>query len=222
VSGDRTIAVSIADNSIENSRRLNETAGECAADLVVLSCPGYFPNSRAMLLAYLEAIADFASADLCLYDNPIASNTLLEVDDLGALARAVPRLTHVKMTDTALGKVAQLSAATDLTILAGDDSVLWHQLSSGSEGLMTAIPMIHPEQTALMWRQYRDGDAEGAYSEYRPLTHFIHVGLGSGDYPSVVKTVLHSRGILTSSEVRLPLLPLSASRRAEISAALRG
>ncbi|HEX4518635.1 MAG TPA: dihydrodipicolinate synthase family protein [Gaiellaceae bacterium] len=216
---ERPIVVSIADNSIENSRALSEIAGECEAPLLILSCPSYFPNSRSMLEAFFGAVAEFASADLCLYDNPVASNTVLGVDDVVALVRAVPRLTHIKMTDTSLEKVHALHAELDgVTILAGDDSVLWHQLLGGADGIMTAIPMIFPQQTARMWRTFQAGDFEAAAEEYRGLSHFIHAALGP-DYPAAVKAVLHERGVIASPEVRLPLVGLSPGRRGEILAA---
>jgi 4-hydroxy-tetrahydrodipicolinate synthase len=220
--GERALVVSVADNSLEHTRRLADAAAESGADLLVLSCPGYFPNDRAMLVAYFAAVAELAARDLCLYDNPIASGTRLSTDDVVALLAAVPRLTHVKMTDTALGKVAAVRSLADVTVHAGDDSVLWHQLAGGAEGVMTAVPLLLPEQSARMWRLFRDGRRDDAYDAYRELTHAIHVGLGAGDYPQVVKAVLHERGLLASDEVRLPLLPLGAARRAEVLVAWRG
>lgn len=212
---DRQLVVSIADNSIENCRRLSEIAGECGAHLLVLSCPTYFPNDRAMLEAYFAAVAEFASADICLYDNPIASNTWLSCDDIVSLIAAAPRLTHVKMTDTALGKVRELRASTTATILAGDDSVLWHHLVCGAEGIMTAVPLIYPARAARMWRLFASGDVDGAYAAYRELSHFILTGINA-DYPAAVKAVLHHRKVFSSADVRLPLLPLSSERQVEI------
>jgi 4-hydroxy-tetrahydrodipicolinate synthase len=214
--GERVLAVSIADNSIENSRRLSEVAGECNADLLVVSCPNYFHNEQQMLEAYLVAIAGFASADLCLYDNPVASNTSLGVAQILDLLAVVPRLTHVKMTDPALGKVAALREKSEVVIFSGDDSVLWHQLAGGADGVMTAVPLVFPERTRRMWRAFRDGSLDAAYEEYEGLAPFIHVGLSGHDYPSVVKAVLHHERVLDSPEVRLPLLPLTEERRAEI------
>jgi 4-hydroxy-tetrahydrodipicolinate synthase len=216
---DRALVVSVADNSLEHTRRLADAATECEADLLVLSCPGYFPADRDMLVAYFGAVADLASADLCLYDNPVASNTRLAVDDIAELAAAVPRLTHVKMTDTALGKVAAVRAAAPVVVHAGEDTVLWHQLASGADGVMTAVPLVFPERSARMWRAWRDGRTDDAHAEYRELTSFILCGLNAGDYPAVVKAVLHARGVIASPEVRLPLLPLAAERRAEVLAA---
>jgi 4-hydroxy-tetrahydrodipicolinate synthase len=220
VDGDLALAVSIADNALENSRRLAEAAAEVGAELLMVSCPNYFSNDGAMLDAYFAQLSEFASVDLCLYDNPIASHTILSVSDIKALADAAPRLTHVKVTDTTLDKVEALRRETSLVVLSGDDVVLWHQLTRGAEGAMVALPMIYPQRAAELWRAFSSGDLDAAYAEYRQVTNFIHVALGAPDYVPVIKTVLHARGIIASPEVRLPLVGPTARRREEILASL--
>lgn len=218
--GRHSLAVSIADNAIEYSRRLAEAAGEVGADLVMVSCPNYYTNDRGMLEAYFAAISDFVPCDICLYDNPIASHTVLSVDDIVGLADAAPRLTHVKVTDTSLEKVAALREATDLVVLSGDDAVLWHQLIRGADGGMVALPMIFPERAHRIWAAFANGDLESAYDEYRYVATFIHCALGAPDYVPVIKAVLHARGVIASPEVRVPHLRLSERRLSEVLTAL--
>jgi 4-hydroxy-tetrahydrodipicolinate synthase len=220
VDGELALAISVADNAIDNSRRLCEAAGEVGADLLMVSCPNYYANSGPMLEAYFAELSDFAGVDLCLYDNPLASHTTLTVEDIKALAAAAPRLTHVKVTDTALDKVEALRRETSLVVHSGDDVVLWHQLTRGAEGAMVALPMIYPQRAAELWRAFSSGDLDAAYAAYRQVTNFIHVALGASDYVAVIKTVLHARGIIASPEVRLPLVASSARRRDEILASL--
>jgi 4-hydroxy-tetrahydrodipicolinate synthase len=211
-----TLAVSISDNAIENSQRLSEAAGEIEADLLMVICPNYFSNDRRMLEAYFAAVSEFASADLCLYDNPLASHTPLSVEDIKAIAGAAPRLTHVKVTDTAPGKVEALCRETDLVPLAGDDVVLFHQLAAGAAGAMVALPMIYPSRSAEIWDAVQRGDWEAVREAYRPVTNFIHIALGAPDYPAVIKAVLYHRGVIASPEVRLPLVPLAESRWTQV------
>src|SRR4051794_5680885 len=111
------LALSISDNCFEYSRRLAAIAGEVDADLVMVSCPNYFSNGRDMLVDYFGRLAEIAPADICLYDNPIASSTSLTVEDIAAIAEAVPRVSHIKVTDLALEKVAALREATSLVVL---------------------------------------------------------------------------------------------------------
>jgi len=214
------LAVSISDNSIEYSRELAYVAGELGAEVAMVSCPNYFTNDNAMLEAYFAALSDFTPCDLCLYDNPIASHTTLSIQDIVGLTVAAPRLTHVKVTDTAVDKVAALREATDLQILAGDDAVLWHQLTRGAQGGMVALPMIYPERASRMWTAFAGGDLEAAFGEYRHVTTFIHCGLGAPDYVPVIKAVLHARGVIASAETRLPNVELTTRRLNEVLGAL--
>jgi 4-hydroxy-tetrahydrodipicolinate synthase len=214
------LAVSISDNAIDYSRRLAEAAGEVAADLAMISCPNYYTNDLGMLEAYFAAVSDFVPCDVCLYDNPLASHTVLSVADIGRLAVAAPRLTHIKVTDTSLDKVAGLRDATDLVVLAGDDAVLWHQLTRGAEGGMVALPMIYPDRADRIWTAVSAGDLESAYEEYGHVTTFIHCALGAPDYVPVIKAVLYARGVIGSPEVRLPHVAPSQRRLNEVLAAL--
>jgi 4-hydroxy-tetrahydrodipicolinate synthase len=214
------LAVSISDNAIANSRRLSDVAGEVGADVLMVSCPNYFANDLQMLIEYFGAVAEFASADICLYDNPVASHTLLSVDDIRQLADAVPRLTHIKVTDTAIDKVAALRSATDLVLCAGDDAVLWNQLVRGVDAAMVALPMIAPEIAAGLWRAYERNMHSDAFEAYARAAAFLHSSLGATDYVGVIKAVLEHRGVIESAEVRLPLVGLTETRRAEVIAAL--
>jgi len=214
------LAVSVSDNAVANTRVLSDVAGEVGADVLMLSCPNYYANDLQMLIEYFGAVGDFASADICLYDNPLASHTALSVADIKAIADAVPRVTHIKVTDTAIGKVASLREATDLVMCAGDDAVLWNQLTGGVDAAMVALPMIAPEIAARLWSAYERRAMDDAFTAYAHVAPFLHSSLGAADYVGVIKTVLHHRGVIESAELRLPLVALPAAREAEVVAAV--
>ena len=215
-----TLVASIGDNALPNVRRLATGAAACGADLLMLPTPNYFANTRVGLIAYLRAVASFTDLDLCLYDNPVASHTTLSVDDVVALAEAEPKLTHIKVTDLALDKVAALREQTGLTVHCGDDAALWGQLTRGAHGAMVALPLFYPSVAANVWAAVQRGALAEAARAYQPASHFIHVALGAPDYVAVLKTVLAARNVIASDEVRLPLLSLDHRRRAEVLAAL--
>lgn len=146
----KSLAVSIADNSIDHSRRLAEAATEAGADYLMVSCPSYFMNTGPMLEEYFGHLSGFADVDLCLYDNPAASHTTLSLGDVERIRRAAPRMTAIKVTDTSLGKVAAVKDATTLTVFSGEDAVLWNQLSDGADGAMVALPLIYAAETWQM------------------------------------------------------------------------
>lgn len=214
------LAVSVADNALPNCFELARMASRVKADLAMVLCPTYYTNSRAMLCSFIGAIGSKSDIPLCLYDNPEASGVKLSVEDIAAIARAVPQLRHIKVTDPDPNKVAALKCGADLGIHAGDDIVLWHMLSRGADGAMVGIPMIYPEQAAAFWGAMKAGNTSVALDHYRVLTPFIHLAFGGPDYVQVIKFVLHHRGVIDTDEVRLPLLPLDTIRRREVLNAL--
>lgn len=216
------LAVAVGDNSIENTRRLLDAAADVDIALLVVSLPNYYANDVGMLQEYFGALAAIAPVELCLYDNPLANHTPLTVAQIKSIVGAVPQITHIKVTDTALDKVSALRRETALAIHAGDDAVLWHQLARGVDGAMVALPMIYPQRAAELWRLVLAGELDAAYQEYRHATEFIHVALGAPDYVAVIKAVLHHRGVLASPEVRLPLVALTPQRRDEVIRAFGG
>ena len=215
-----SLAVSVADNCLANCRHTVEAAVQAGADLLMVSCPNYYTNTLPMLIGYFEELSSYSDIPLCLYDNPIASHTVLSVADIQALARALPKVRAIKVTDPNPEKVRMLRETTDLNIHAGDDIVIWHMLSRGAHGAMVALPMIFPEESRILWDRFERSDLPGAYATYRATTHFIHMALGAADYVAVIKAVLHRRGVIASPEVRKPLLPLSEIRRDEVLSAL--
>jgi 4-hydroxy-tetrahydrodipicolinate synthase len=209
---DHELAVSIADNSIVNTRRLAEAATDAGASLLVLSSPNYYTNDRRMVLEYFATVGDEVEVDLCLYDNPDTTHTSISVDEIAELAQTVPRLTHVKVTDPALGKVAALRQRTELTVVSGDDGVLWDQLTGGAHAAMVASPLVLPEATRAVWDALVAGESGEAFERYAALARFQHVGLSQPDYPAMIKAVMHRQGVLASPEVRPPLLLPAAAR----------
>ena len=217
---DKFFAFSVADNSIRNTLELAAAAEQIGVDLLVVFPPNYFASDIRMLKEYFAAVSAATHTNLCLYDNPEASHTELSVEDIRAIMAVSPTLNHVKVTDTSIEKVRMLRESTDLTVLSGEDAVLWHQLNRGATGAMVALPMIYPELVLRFWKAFTTGDKEKALEIYKEAASFLHLALGAPDYVSVIKTVLHHRGVIASPEVRLPLLQLDEARRQEVLSAL--
>jgi len=66
------LAASIADNCLENSRRLAAVAGELGADVLMVSCPNYYTNDRAMLTAYFARLGQL-QPQITVFDGPSVS-----------------------------------------------------------------------------------------------------------------------------------------------------
>src|SRR5258708_40197141 len=135
-----------------------------------------------MLIAYLDEVGSYSDLPLCLYDNPIASHTLLSVGDIQALAQAVPALRAIKVTDLVPEKVRALRESTDLLVYAGDDVVLWHMLRRGGPRAVVALPLIFSPQSGEMCGEVMREDWPSTAAGYRRHVRFIHHTLRAPHY----------------------------------------
>jgi dihydrodipicolinate synthase/N-acetylneuraminate lyase len=173
------------------------------------------------VLAFYKEVSGFTKAQLLIYDNPYLTKTVLSVEDVARVAKACPNIHHVKITDTTLAKVEEYRAKTDLVLLAGSDDVMHHQVLRGCVGALCAVPQVYPHHTSAWLREAIKGDSAEAWQSFAAMLPYItEMMAGQDEYPHVTKQGLRHLGVIRSDEVRLPLLPLSPRRRAEVQRVL--
>ena len=105
-------------------------------------------------------------------------------------------------------------------VLGGDDVFISPLLALGAHGAILASAHVATDQYAELIHAWRTGDAARA----RALGHrlaALSAALFAEPNPTVIKGVLHARGLIASASVRLPLLPAhpdtveTAMRRAD-------
>jgi 4-hydroxy-tetrahydrodipicolinate synthase len=207
---------SVAD--VITTLRMGEELG--VAGFLVPS-PMYFRNSSQSVAEFFRSVAAATDLEVMVYDNPSASKTVLSVEDLVRIVEASPNINHVKMTDTDLEKVEGLVTRSDVTVLAGSDEIMHHQLMRGCPGAVTAAPQVFPRTGRAWFDAASKGDEKTSREHYNRMAPFIIELLqGPDQYPAVIKFALGHLGVLPSDEVLPPLTPLSQRRRAEVATVL--
>jgi 4-hydroxy-tetrahydrodipicolinate synthase len=209
---DKTVVVGVTDTALGESVRLARHAAEHGAAGVLCASPFYFPNTRDGLGEYLEALAAATDVEIVFYDNPTPTQTVVSAEQIIEYAARIPRLNSVKLTDHALDKIASWQEA-GLTVLAGDDPILFRFLRAGVDGAMVIAPAIFPAAFRAVWERRAAGDVNGALEVFmEEIAPFLHV-FGIGDEIATSKAILAELGIFASAETRLPLRPTDAARR---------
>jgi 4-hydroxy-tetrahydrodipicolinate synthase len=210
---DKTVVVGVSHTSVADSLRLAEHAQAHGAKGVLCSAPYYFANSDEGVLRYLRTIDEALEIALVLYDNPVSTKTHLDADVVVDWARELAHLRTVKLTDHDLDKVATWHEA-GLSVLAGDDPIIFRYLAAGVDGAMVIAPAVFPSAFRAVWDAGRDGDLATAFAIFaREILPFVHV-FGIGDEIATTKALLHELGIFASDELRPPLEPVDDDRRA--------
>jgi 4-hydroxy-tetrahydrodipicolinate synthase len=211
----KDVVVGVSHTCLEESILLARHAQDHGARAVLCSVPYYFPNSPDGLLAHLRGLDAALEIDLVLYDNPVATKTVLRPDWVLHWAEQLEHLRSVKLTDHELAKVATWREA-GLSVLAGDDPILFQFLAAGVDGAMVICPAVLPGSFRASWELASNGDPDGALAIFaRELAPFIHA-FGIGDEIATTKGLFAELEIFASDELLPPLRPVSAERRRQL------
>jgi 4-hydroxy-tetrahydrodipicolinate synthase len=208
----KDVVVGVSHTSVEESVGLAVHAQEHGARAVLCSVPFYFSNTYEGVLRFLRTLDAALEIDLVLYDNPVATKTLLRPDWVLGWAAELEHLGSVKLTDHDLAKIGVWQAA-GLTVLAGDDPILFQFLTEGVDGAMVIAPVVLPDSFRTTWELAAQGDLEAALTVFaRELAPFVHA-FGVGEEIATTKALLADLGVFASDELLSPLEPVSPERR---------
>lgn len=212
VPADKTVVVGVTHTSLTESVLLAQHAAQHGAAGVLCASPYYFPNTRDGLRAYFVELAASVDIEVVFYDNPTPTATTVSIEQILDYAAGIPRLNTVKLTDHGLAKVPAWQQA-GLTVLGGDDPILFRYLAAGVDGVMVIAPAVFPDTFRETWELARSGRLAESFAIFSAeILPFVHV-FGIGDEIATSKALLHEIGVFTSDEVRLPLVGVDQQRR---------
>ncbi|GAA3145899.1 4-hydroxy-tetrahydrodipicolinate synthase family protein [Nonomuraea roseoviolacea] len=187
----------------------------------LVTVPYFLRPSERGVIAHFEALADGTPVPLVIYHIPYRTGQAVSAATLRHLG-AHPMIAGVKY---ATGGVDQ--EALDLLgdrpdgfdVLGGDDAVISPLLAAGASGGILASANLAPRDFADLAAAWDAGDVTRARALGHRLTR-LSAALFAEPNPTVIKGVLHARGVIPSAGVRLPLLPASEASVAAAEALL--
>lgn len=176
---------------------------------IMSSSPAYNKPSQEGIFQHYMAIAEASPLPIIIYNVPgrTASNVLPET--ILRLAHASEKFVALKDAtgDLTQGAAILKERPVDFLVLSGDDPTVVPLMSIGAEGGISVISNALPEMYCEMIHAAAQGNyAEAAklHLEMFDLHHWLYVE----NNPCGIKAALEVRD-MCSSEVRLPLVPLS-------------
>jgi 4-hydroxy-tetrahydrodipicolinate synthase len=184
--------------------------------LMVLPAMVYVPT-REELLAHFRAVAGASGLPIMLYNNPLAYRVSLSLDDLRELAE---EKTIVAIKESALDsrRITDIVNAIGdkLHLLTGLDDLALEGLLLGATGWVSGLTNAFPEESVALVKAAQAGDLETARAIYRWFMPLLHLD-SEHDLVQSIKLAeqIMGRG---SERVRMPRMPLSGARRADVIA----
>ncbi len=195
-------------------------AGKMGADAALVVTPYYNKTTQAGLVAMYTAIADASPIPLILYNVPSRTGVSIEPQTYGVLADH-PNIVAIKEACGNMSKVAQtLSIVGDrLDLYSGEDDQVIPAMSLGAKGVISVLSNPLPKKAVQMTDKFFSGDLAGAAKlqlQFLPLIS----ALFSEVNPIPAKAAMSAMGY-GENVLRLPLIPMSAEKKAVLFACMK-
>jgi 4-hydroxy-tetrahydrodipicolinate synthase len=176
----------------------------------------YVPSPEE-LIAHFRAVAAVTGLPIMLYNNPPAYRVSIELDTLEKLA-AIPNIVAVKESSPDPRRFTDIinRFGDRFTLMAGLDDIALEGFLLGATGWVSGLTSAFPRESVAMVKAVERGDWQEARRIYRWFMPLLHL---DADHDLVQSIKLAEQIMGRGSErVRMPRLPLSGARRADVTA----
>jgi 4-hydroxy-tetrahydrodipicolinate synthase len=201
-------------NSTEEALRLTRWAAKRGADAALVVAPYYNKPTQEGFFQHFKALAEAVDIPICVYNIPGRTGKNIEPETIVRMAE-IPNITMVKEATGSLDQASHILAATDMTVLSGDDSLTLPLLAVGGRGVVSVVGNIVPKDVIALIKAFDSGDIAGAQRWHRKLFPLCRDMLGLATNPIPIKAAMKMLGRDTG-ELRMPLIPLTAQEETKL------
>ena len=183
----------------------------------LVSTPAYVRPSQDGLVRHFETIADATAQPIVLYNVPARTGVNLELATARRLA-VNPQFIGIKEAGGSLQQMTELVRRTPLSMLCGDDALLFAALCGGGHGAISAGAHIRVDLYVRLYdlvRAQRLTEARELFDQLLPVIRLLF----SEPNPAPLKAALSILGRM-GDELRLPMTPASTECKLGMAAAL--
>lgn len=219
VAGRIKVMAGTGSNSTREAVAMTEWAAKQGADATLQVGPYYNKPMAEGFYRHFRAAAEASPLPVCVYNVPGRTSKNIEPETIIRLAE-LSNVTMVKEASGSIDQSSQILAATDLTVLSGDDSLTLPILSIGGEGIVSVAANVVPERFVELCKAFAKGDLKRAQALHLELFPLCRNMLGLASNPIPVKTAMKLQG-RDSGELRLPMSLLEDDGVAKLKQTLK-
>ena len=221
VNGRCKIVVGSGANSTEESLFLQNETQDLGIDGFLSVVPYYNKPQQRGMVAHFMVLADAAKIPVVLYNVPGRTVADMQPETVAILAQH-PNIIGIKDAtgDMQRLKDTQSLVPADFLILSGDDATGCEFMNLGGHGVISVTANIVPKQMKMMC----DAALSGNINDSKQIDGSIvrlHTDLFIESNPVIPKWALYKMGLITSPELRLPLVQAELSSQSLIEQTLK-
>ncbi|MDR2845015.1 MAG: 4-hydroxy-tetrahydrodipicolinate synthase [Puniceicoccales bacterium] len=206
-------------NSTAEAIALTRHADKAGADGFLIVAPYYNKPNQEGIFQHFSALADATDKPIILYSIPGRCVVDIAVETVVRLRNRHPNIVGIKEAGGSCEKVSRLVRTLDeaFVVLCGDDGLTLPFISLGARGVVSVASNWLPAQVSRLVMLARSGDDTGAVRIHNQLAD-VFKNLFIEPNPVPVKYVLAQAGLISSPQVRLPLVGPDEHTRAVLDA----
>jgi len=184
--------------------------------VMVLPCMVYVPTAEE-LQTHFRRVAEATSLPVMLYNNPPAYRVNIDLATLEALSD-VPNIVAIKESAPDPRRFTDIinRLGDRYAVMAGLDDVALESLMLGASGWVSGLTSAFPKESVRLVKAADEGKWAEARAIYRWFMPLLHLDAEHDLVQSIkLAETIMGRG---TEHVRMPRLPLSGARRAEVAA----
>jgi 4-hydroxy-tetrahydrodipicolinate synthase len=216
------IIMGAGSNDTRKSIAASKKAEAAGADALLVVAPYYNKPNQDGLKAHFGAIASATPLPIMLYNIPGRTGININPETVLSLAGEYNNILALKDSTGNVEQTQEIAghANAGFQIYSGDDNLTLPLLAVGASGVVSVASHLIGSEIKAMIESFFAGDLDKARSlHYKYLPLFK--GLFLAPNPTCVKYALAKMGICRE-ELRLPLVPLSATQRSVVDDLLVG
>ena len=215
--GDMPWMVGTGTNDTRSTIQLSTEASYLGADALLVVTPYYNKPSQAGLVKHYSLLASEVDCPIILYNVPGRTGCDLGQEAIIKLAKLDP-IIGLKDATGDLARLESLKSLDDFLLFSGDDASACEFMLNGGDGVISVTANLCPALMSFMCKAALAGDQISARGYNQSMLQ-LHTDLFVEGNPVPIKWLLAHLKRISSGELRMPLVELSAAFHDPLKAA---
>lgn len=213
--GECPVLMTVAEAATRDACILAEKAAKAGASGLMIVPSLIYHTNPEETKATLRAVAQAGDLPIMIYSNPMAYRVDVTPDVMEDLADDA-RFVAIKESSDNIRRTTEIinRLGDRYDVFTGVDNLAFEALSVGAVGWVAGLVVAFPKETVAIYRLMKAGridDALKIYRWFRPL-----LDLDVSTYLVQNIKLAEALEIKSTERVRMPRMPLSGARRAEV------
>ena len=207
------VVAATGSQSLAETTELTLKAEKAGADALLVVTPYYIKPPQEGLVQYFEEVGKRTDLPLLIYHIPGRAAVSITPGALAKIAERLPNVVGIKHAANDLEFLTEVLTCLgrDFRVFCGLEALSLPMLALGASGLMNAVGNLAPALVARLCKLVEAGHLAAARDLHFKLFE-LNQSIFLETNPIPLKYMMARMGLLDSSEVRLPLVPLDGER----------